>query len=237
MPRGKQVGVEGGFNERTLADRLLGDLLPEEIHNARDIKLNCDHSRGTVLFSEGQPARGLYVLRAGRAKVSTSSSKGKVVILRIAQAGDMLGLNSVLKGSTYDATVELLERGQTDYIARTDLMDLLDRSERARTGLAEALSKELTEVVAHARSLLLPQSTSERLAAFLLKWSDERDEQPEGIKVNHGLTQEEIGQMICTSRETVTRLLADLKRQRVLSFARNAIFVNDVRALEVLACS
>jgi CRP/FNR family transcriptional regulator, cyclic AMP receptor protein len=238
MLEAKRVAVDEGFDEGTVAGQVTCNSLLEEIQLTTDIKLSGLHRRGVVLFSEGQQARGVFVLRAGRAKVSISSSKGKVIILRIAQAGDLLGLNSVLNDLPYDATVETLERCRTEYLGRYDLMALLDRSSRARTGLSEVLSKELTEVVEHARSLLLPQLTGERLAKLLLRWCDGRDAgQSEGIRLNHGLTQEEIGQMICTSRETVARLLAEFKRQRILSFADHEIFISNLQALELMACS
>jgi CRP/FNR family cyclic AMP-dependent transcriptional regulator len=233
MPSARQLEVDEGFGGLSFDDRLPCDSLFKEIHGSEEIKLSSLHRRGAVLFSEGQQAHGVYVLRAGRAKVSISSSAGRVLILRIAQAGDILGVNSALKDSPYDATVETLEPCRTDFILRSDFMDLLDRSKRARIGVSEALSKELTDAVEHARSLLLPRSTGEKLARLLLKWCDERGEvRPEGIRVNLGLTQEEIAQMICTSRETVTRLFAELKRKRIVSLADNAIFVHNRKALE-----
>lgn len=47
--------------------------------------------RGTVLFGEGQKAKGIFVLCEGRAKISIASAEGKVVVLRVAGAGEMLG--------------------------------------------------------------------------------------------------------------------------------------------------
>jgi CRP/FNR family transcriptional regulator len=237
MPGVKQLEVDEGFGGTTIDDRLTGDSLIREIHGSKDIKLSSLHPRGAVLFSEGQQARGVYVLRAGRAKVSISSSEGKVLILRIAHAGNLLGVNSVLKGSRYDATVETLEPCHTDFISRTDFIALLDRSEKARIGVSDALSSELTELAEHVRSLLLPKSTREKLARLLLRWCDESGEAgPEGISVNPGLTHEEIAQMICASRETVTRLFAELKHKRIVSLAHNAIFVRNLKALESLSC-
>jgi CRP/FNR family transcriptional regulator len=236
MPGVKQLEVDEGFGGATIDDRLAGDSLIREIHGSKDIKLSSLHPCGAVLFSEGQQARGVYVLRAGRAKVSISSSEGKVLILRIAHSGNLLGMNSALKGSPYDATVETLEPCHTDFISRTDFIALLDRSKKARIGLSDALSRELTELAEHIRSLLLPKSTREKLARLLLKWCDESGEaRPEGISVNPGLTHEEIAQMICASRETVTRLFAELKRKRIVSLAHNAILVRDVKALESLS--
>jgi len=236
MQCAKQFDDVESFGKSTVDYRLTCDFLLQEIHTSNEVKFSSLHPRGAVLFSEGQPARGVYIVRAGRAKVSISSSEGKIWILRIAQAGDLLGLNSALKDSPYDATVEAIEPCCTDFIPRPDLLDLLVRDENARTQVTEALSRELTDVVEHARALLLPKSTGEKLARLLLKWCDEIDEvSPEGIRLRPGLTQEEIAQMICTSRETVTRLFADLKRKQLVCYEDNFILVRNRKALAALA--
>lgn len=237
MPSAKQVEVDEGFSGTTADDRFPWDSLLKEIHGSKISNQSSLHRRGAVLFSEGQQACGIYVMRAGRAKVSISSSEGKVFILRIAQAGDLLGVNAAFNDSPYDATVRTIEPCRTDFISRSAFLELLDRSKSARIGLAEALSNELTEMVERARLLLLPQSTKEKLAKLLLKWCDECGAvKPEGIRVNPGLTQEEIAQMIGASRETVTRLFAELKRKNIISLADKAIFVRNLEALESLAC-
>ncbi|MCM3873779.1 MAG: Crp/Fnr family transcriptional regulator [Pyrinomonadaceae bacterium] len=236
MLRANQLEEDETFGEGVVDERLTCDSLPKEIHESKDIRVSNLHRRGAVLFSEGQHPRGVYVLRVGRAKVSMSSSEGKVWLLRIAQPGDLLGLNSALKDSPYDATVEALEPCCTDFISRPDFMDLLGRSEKSRLQVSEALSKELTEVLEHARSLLLPKTTGERLAKLLVKWCNERGEAgPDGIRVNSGLTQEEIAQMICATRETVTRLFAELKRKQIVSLTDNAILVRNRKSLDALA--
>ena len=80
---------------------------------ARDLR--CEYqpsefstSQGKALFAEGEPARGIYILRTGRATSSISSHEGRLVILRIALAGDVLGLNSVLRNSSYNTTVKTI---------------------------------------------------------------------------------------------------------------------------------
>ena len=74
-----------------------------------------------MLFAEGGPARGIYILSTGRATVSIASSEGRVVILRMAEEGDVLGLNAVLRGSTYEATMKILGPSRVDFISRAEL--------------------------------------------------------------------------------------------------------------------
>jgi CRP/FNR family transcriptional regulator len=212
---------------------LAGDALLHLLLRLEDIKLTSIYPRGSVLFAEGQPAIGVYLLRSGRAKISISSAAGKKVILRVQAASAILGVNSVIKDEPYDITVEPIERCRIDFVSRSDFMKILDEGETAGAGVANTLSNELSDVVEHVRSLLLSQSCAEKLAGLLVKWCDEQGEiAPQGIRVNPGLTHEEIAQMICASRETVTRLFAEFRRKEIVSFNGNAILVRHLNALE-----
>ncbi|HKY28347.1 MAG TPA: Crp/Fnr family transcriptional regulator [Pyrinomonadaceae bacterium] len=201
-----------------------------------NVRLSSIYPRGAILFAEGQPAEGIYDLCSGRAKVSVSSSEGKKVILFIAQPGDLLGVNSVLNGIPQEVTVEALDRCRVDFISQTDFMNLLDRNKTACARVWLTLGKELSEVVDRVRSLLLSQSSEGKLARLLLEWSDDFGQPtPQGVRINHGLTQEEIAQMICASRETVSRLLTEMKRKEIVEFNGNGIFVRDRERLELIA--
>ena len=103
-------------------------------------------------FIHGEPARGIYILRTGSTAVSVSSSEGRVVILRMAQAGDVLGLNSVLRNSSYDTTVKTLEPCRTDFIPRAELIDLIERSHSGAHAILTILSYELVELTERTRS-------------------------------------------------------------------------------------
>src|SRR6478672_5702077 len=109
MPSARQV--ETNEIPRAQNDELGSALysLLHEIQVPNVSRLNSLHGRGRVLFAEGEPARGVYILRSGRAGLSVSSSEGRVVTLRIAEAGDALGLNAVLRNGTYDMTVKALQ--------------------------------------------------------------------------------------------------------------------------------
>ena len=207
-----------------------------ELRALDNLKVSKYHPRGSVLFAEGQPPRGVYVLCEGRAKVSIASAEGKTLVLRIAQPGDLLGMNGTLTGHPYGATAETLERCRIDFISREDLLKVLDRDKKAYFGVAQSLSRKLSVVVEHTRLLFLSQSASEKLARLLVRWCDELGKRtPQGIRIASGLTHEEIGQMICASRETVTRVLSEFRRKRIVNLVGNAIFVRNRKALESVA--
>ena len=213
--------------QRARADEPRASLL-QTIRATNISNLNSLHGRGRVLFTEGEPARGVYILRTGRATVSISSSEGRVVMLRLAQAGDVLGLSSALQNCPYDTTVKTVEPCRTDFIPRHELLELMQTQAGAQAVLSE-LSRELSELTERAKLLLLPQTVSGRLAKLLLEWSSENG------TVRRAFTHEEMAQMICTTRETVSRLLGSLSKQRVIRVTADSIVICDRGALAHIA--
>ena len=194
------------------------------------------YSRGAVVFHEGNIARGVYVLSSGRAKVSISSADGKKLIIRIARPGDVLGLYAGLTGRPFEATAEMVEGGRIDFISRTDLLNLMGRQQSFSSDLVEMFSRQFSEFVDTTRMLLLSQSALEKLARLIVRWGRDFGERTgEGIRVQILLTQEEIAQIIGASRETVTRLFSTLKRDKIISVKRDALWIRDSEALASLA--
>jgi len=206
--------------------------LLQAIHLSNISNLSLVHPRGKVLLAEGEPARGAFILRTGRATVSISSSEGRVVTLRIAQPGDVLGLNSVLRNASYNTTVRTIESCRTNFIPRKELVDLVETNQPAARAIAQILSREVAELTERARSLLLPQTANAKLARLLLDWSGTNQSQ-----ISKTFTHEEIAHMICSSRETVTRLLAGLNRRRIIRVTSDSILICDQEALQKIAAS
>ena len=221
-----------------IADQQQADLqsLLHAIRASNVGNLNSLHGRGQVLFAESEPSRGVYILRTGRATVSISSSEGRVVMLRIAQAGDVLGLNSVLRNCPYDTTVKTLEPCRTYFISRVDLIELIQQSRAGTEAILNILSREITELTDRAKLLLLPQTINGRLARLLLEWSKENNsDASRTVRLDKVFTHEEIAQMICSSRETVTRALATLSKQQVIRVTTDSILICNRIALENIA--
>ncbi len=201
----------------------------QAIHAANVSNLSLLHPRGKILFAEGEPARGVHVLRTGRATVSISSSEGRVVILRLAQAGDVLGLNSVLQNAAYETTVKALDPCRTDFISHAELIELMRSSQAATQAVINILSRELAELTNRTGSLVLPQTAGARLARLLLELSKETS------RLEKVFTHEEFAQMICSSRETVTRLLANLDKRQIINVISGNILICDRTALQTIA--
>lgn len=124
-------------------DRVFCDL-PLNVLEALDgVKSTVVCPRNTVLFREGQPARGVFVLCEGRAKLSVCSDSGKRLTLHVAVPGEVLGLSAALSGGPYEVTAEVLEDAQVALLKRKDLLSFLREHREACLHVVDLLSQDL----------------------------------------------------------------------------------------------
>ncbi len=200
------------------------------------VKYATEYPKGAVLFVEGQAPRGIFVLCKGRVKLSACSSDGRTLILKIAEAGEVLGLSATVSGTPYELTAETLGPCQVNFVKLDDFQRLLREHSDVCLHVAEQLSDKYNAACRDLRAFCLPHCATERLAKLLLDWSEQNGEatkpQP---RVKLALTHDEMAQMIGTSRETVTRLLTDLKKRQIVQTKGSILVIRNKAALKGLA--
>ncbi len=215
------------------AERIFCNLSRESLAELDAIKFTGIYPKGSLLFVEGEEPRGVFILCSGRAKLTTSSSEGKTLILKVAEAGEVLGVSATILGKPYEVSAETLEPSQLNFIKRDDFIKFLNANADACMHTAQQLSQKYQSAQREIRSLGLAQTTSEKLAKLLLDWSDSNGEEtPRGIRLAVLLTHEEIAQMIGTTRETVTRILSDFKKRRLIEVKGSSFFLLAKKTLE-----
>lgn len=214
--------------------RLFCDLPPDSLQRLSEITASASYPKGATLFVEGQAARGLFILCAGHVKLSTSSADGKTLIVRISEPGDLLGLPAAISGRPYEVTAEVIEPTQANFISRTDFLNFLRQHAEAAVRAAQEMSETYHAAFAEIRTIGLSHSAREKLARFVLDWCAQHPASDGAVKFNLTLTHEEIAQMIGSSRETVTRLFADFKKEGLLQIKGSSVTINDKRGLEQL---
>jgi CRP/FNR family transcriptional regulator, cyclic AMP receptor protein len=208
------------------------NLPPASLQELDKVKYASAYAQGAVLFVEGQAPRGVYMICGGRVKLSTTSRDGKTLILRIAQAGEVLGLHATVSGKPYELTAEALQPCQLDFIRRDDFLRFLQNHADACLNAAQHLSKNCQSAYEMIRSLGLSHSVAEKLARLLLEWSSDGDATKEGIRIKVSLTHEEIAQLIGTSRETVTRVLGEFRQKKLAQLRGSTLVILDKPGLE-----
>jgi len=202
-----------------------------------EIKSAAVYPKSAMLFIEGQQPRGVFVLCAGKAKLSTSSTQGKTIITKISEAGDVLGLNATISNRPYEVTAEMMEPGQANFIARDALLQFLREYGEVALRVAEQLSRNYYTAYEEIRTLGLTSSPSEKFAKLLLSWSPNAENATEPAHLKLTLTHEEIAEMIGTTRETVSRLFSDFKKKRLLQLKGSTLIIRNKPALEKIVNS
>ena len=190
---------------------------------------------GAVLFVEGQTPRGVYVLCSGKVKLSTTSREGKVLILKQAEAGEVLGLSAAVSGTNYEMTAETCSPCRLNFIRRQDLMTLLQNESEVGVHAAQWLSREFQAAYRDIHDLVLARSSSGKLARLLLSCAPRGIQESDEQRLRSAMTHEEMAQRIGSSRETVTRLLSNLKKKRLIRLDGATLVIRDRMGLEALA--
>jgi CRP/FNR family transcriptional regulator, cyclic AMP receptor protein len=211
---------------------LFCNLSPSAVQRLNDITSSAVYPRAAMLFIEGQQGRGIFVLCSGKAKLSTTSQEGKTLITKISEHGDVLGLNATISNRPYEVTAEMVQPGQANFIAADALLQFLHEFGEVAIRVAQQLSCNYYSAYEGIRTLGLANSPGKRLAKILLGWSAERGDSVNSLRLHLGLTHEEIGDMIGTSRETVSRLFSEFKRKQFIQSQGSSLVILNKSALE-----
>jgi CRP/FNR family cyclic AMP-dependent transcriptional regulator len=190
---------------------------------------------GALLFVEGQTPRGVYIVCSGKVKLYTTSKEGKVLILRQAEAGEVIGLSAAISGTNYETTAETAVNCQLNYIGRQDFMTLLQNETEVGAHTAMSLSREFQAAYRDIHDLVLARSSSGKLARLLLSSCSASVVPTSGeVHLRSVMTHEEMAQRIGSSRETVTRLLSELKKKRLIRLDGANLVIRSRSGLEAL---
>jgi len=187
-----------------------------------------------TLLTEGQIPRGIFIVCSGRAKLSVQARDGKTIILKIADNRDVLGLSAIVSGRPSPMTVTTVGFCQIKFIEQADFMRLLAADNKTAMACATMLAREVTITFGDVHDLLLARSSTEKLARLLLSWVS-RQTHNRDLRVESEFTHEEIAQMIGSSRETVTRLLGEMKRKELIRMEGSMLVIPNRIALQAIA--
>ena len=191
----------------------------------------------TALFTETQPSAGIVVILEGEVKLSMNSSDGRRLSLRIAKAGEVLGLSSTLSGSPYEVTADTLYPVKIAHISRNAFLQFLTRHTDAYQAVAREMARRFNGACEQLRTVGLSASVPERLARLLLDWSDAGQKSETGSRCRLSLTHEQIGEFIGASRETVTRTLTAFKHRHLVDVNGSMLTIPSRTALASYACN
>jgi CRP/FNR family transcriptional regulator, cyclic AMP receptor protein len=201
--------------------------LPEAVFAELSRLMICRmYTRGSAVFIEGQPSKGVYVLCTGRAKLSAYSEEGKAIILRVSEPGEVLGISAVVSGTPFEKTAHVIDDCSIGFIKRKDFIRFIETNHEGALNALRQVSGNYQKAHLQICSLGLSATVGDKLARLLLQWYD-RATLSGPARISRLYTHGEMAEMIGTSRETVTRLLKDFRERGLISETKGEMCIPD----------
>jgi CRP/FNR family transcriptional regulator/CRP/FNR family cyclic AMP-dependent transcriptional regulator len=189
---------------------LFSNVTDEDLEQVASHLIERRFPRNTTIVEEGLAGDYMYVIREGRVKVTKLSEDGREKILEFLDAGSFFGEMALLDRAPRIASVKTLKPVKLLALSRTDFLNLLRKSPDLALSVIQELCKRLRTVDDQASALSF-QRVKDRTKGLLQRLA--RDPHEEGGRVTPPLTHQQMADMIGTSRETVTRVVKDLKQE------------------------
>jgi CRP-like cAMP-binding protein len=189
---------------------LFSSVSDEDLESIASLLIERRFPAGKTIVEEGLPGDYMYVIREGRVKVTKLSGDGREKILELLESGEFFGEMSLLDRAPRSASVKTLAETRILALARNDFLSVLRRSPDLAMAVIQELTRRLRQVDEQASSLSF-QSVEERTKGLLQRMA--REEVAGQMRRTPALTHQQIADMIGTSRETVTRVVKELKEQ------------------------
>ncbi len=203
---------------------ILRNLSRLELQDFDSIGFEANVPKGAILFRKGEPANGVVLLRQGQAKLLSTSKEGKILIVRVAVTGDLIGLGAVASDGRHEFTAEIAENAVVKSIEKNEFLAFLRRHSQANVGVAGILSREYKAAFFDDRPLAPPHTAAGRLASIILEFCHETGHEKRS-SFTMVLTHQDLASLAGTSRETVTRVLSSFKRQRLICIRGTSVTV------------
>ncbi len=190
------------------------------------------YKKGRTVFSENSEGDEVYMIDAGRVKITTHTPQGRTKILGILQEGDFLGEMAVFDPGPRTATAFIHEDASIIVLARSDFLDFLGENPGVSMKIMKALCRRLREANDEIRNFTFydqPGRLAHMLMSLLKKFPGGK---PGEEFIDLKLTHQDLADMLGIARESVTKMVSTLKREGAIDVRDHTLFITDVSALE-----
>jgi CRP/FNR family cyclic AMP-dependent transcriptional regulator len=221
-------------NEALRAVPLFRDFEAAELTELARLITTQRFAKHQTIFREGDPGQSFYLILSGSVAIVHMVPDGRETILSILKERDFFGEMSIFESALRAASVRTLTDVEVGIIDRVDFLALIDRSPRIGRLLVTALSDRL-----RAANKLIASATSQdirsRLAALLINLGQNFGEPtPLGSRISLRLTNQEMANMIGTTRETVNRTLNRFWDEHVIDMRTAHVVIVDPEKLQAM---
>ncbi len=187
--------------------------------------------KGEEIFSEGRDASAFFIVVTGKIKIYKISADGKEHTLHIHSPGDLVAEAAIFDSMVYPASCAALEDTVLVRISREGIINLIKEHPELSLKMMSGYSKRLRQFVAKIEELSL-KDIKARLAGYLIE---------NGTVENNNMvcrlkySKKELASLLGTIPETLSRALAFLKQQKLISEKDNTIVITDPEKLRIFS--
>ena len=189
-------------------------------------------SAGELVFSEGEPCAGMYVVESGQIRIFKTSPGGREQVLSIDGPGGSVAELPVFDGGNYPASVSAIEDSVLLFISKQDFQALCLAHPQVALKVLRVVGARLRRLVGIIEELSFT-TVRHRLAAYLVRLAKrEGTRTAEGIEVTLPTSNQELASQIGTVRELVSRNLSRLQSEKFIDMDGRRIVISDLKRLE-----
>jgi CRP/FNR family transcriptional regulator, cyclic AMP receptor protein len=221
-----EIGESQGPVQLLRSVPLFSDLEGEELERFSRVAVPRAFPAATRVFHEGDHSDACYIVSSGSFRVTREHSDGRAITLATLGPGDIFGELAMLDGEVRSASVESLVDGELLALPASEVRALLSRHPEITVKLIAALVRRLR--TANERiSRQSFQTVPSRVAGVLSQLVADEEGPNEGGEVTIRMNQADLAQLAGTSRESVSRFLADLDRAGIVRPGRGRVTILD----------
>lgn len=214
---------------------LFAGLKPQELGKIRGIAIPRQYGKKQILFTDGEEAKGFYVVLSGKVKVFKISPEGKEQILHIVTAPDAFAEAALFLEGTYPAFAETLSDCRLLFFPKRDFIRLIEKNPQLSINMIVTLSQYLKRFALLIEELSLKEVSS-RIAKHLLDLSLRSSKEGKSAnKVVLDLSKTQLALKLGTVSETLSRTLGKMRGKGMIDVKKNRILILNRDALEGLA--
>ena len=204
---------------------LFAELGDDDLERFSRVAVPRSYPEGTRVFHEGDHSDACYIVRSGTFRVTREHPDGRAITLATLTTGDIVGELAMLDGEVRSASVETLGgEGELLALPASDVRSLLERHPEITVKMVAALTRRLR--AANERiSRQSFQTVPSRVAGVLSQLVDDEGHDGNQSEVTIRMNQADLAQLAGTSRESVSRFLADLERSGVVRAGRGQVTI------------
>jgi CRP/FNR family transcriptional regulator len=219
--------------EQTLAKvPVFSDLTESELGFLAQRAVRRHYSAGEIVYGEGEPCSGLYVVEAGHIRIFKSSPQGREQVLSIDGPGSSVAEIPVFDGGNYPASGAAVEDATLLFVSKQDFQALCLAHPQVALKVLRVVGARLRRLVGIIEELSFT-TVRHRLASYLLRLAQKSGKRTAGgVEVTLPVSNQELASQIGTVRELVSRSLSRLQAEGIIKIDGRNVLIGDLKRLE-----